>query len=100
MPCRIAYDPKQLAAFCIKWKVKELALFGSVLRDDFRPDSDVDVMVTFEPDAPWSYWEWPLMMDELQVVFGRRIDLVEKRSITNPFRRQSIGRHHEVVYAA
>jgi predicted nucleotidyltransferase len=62
MPARIAYDCEKLAAFCRKWKVRELALFGSVLREDFGPDSDVDVMVTFEPDDPWSYWDWPAMI--------------------------------------
>lgn len=100
MPVQIAYDAEELAAFCRKWKVRELALFGSVLREDFRPDSDVDVLVTFEPDARWSLWDWPDMMDGLKNVFGREIDLVEKGAVRNPFRRHHIMNNHEVVYAA
>lgn len=100
MPARIPYDPSAVAAFCQKWKVTELALFGSVLREDFTADSDVDVMVTFD-DPFWpSLWEWPQMMDELQVIFGRRIDLVEKKSITNPVRHHHIMKSHEVIHAA
>lgn len=100
MPTQINYDPEKLAAFCRKWQVKELALFGSVLREDFGPDSDVDVLVTFEPNDPWSYWDWPDMIGELESIFGRKVDFVEKRSIRNPFRRHEILRSHEVVYAA
>jgi uncharacterized protein len=85
---------------CRKWKVRELALFGSVLRDDFRPDSDVDVLVTFQDDAPWSLWDLLDMRAELQELFGREIDLVEERSLHNPFRRRSILRSKEVIYAA
>ena len=65
MPACISYDKMKLDAFCRKRKVRELALFGSVLRDDSRSDSDVDVLVTFEPNDPWSLWDWPAMMDEL-----------------------------------
>jgi uncharacterized protein len=100
MPARIPFDREALARFCRKWQVRELALFGSVLREDFTPDSDVDVLVTFDPAAPWSLWDWPDMMDELKEIFGREIDLVEKRAVTNPFRRHHIQHHHEVVYAA
>lgn len=100
MPAKIAYDREELTLFCKRWKVHELALFGSVLRDDFGPDSDVDVLVTFEPDAGWSLWDWPTMMDELKGIFGREIDLVEKIAVRNPFRRHHIMKTHEVVYAA
>jgi predicted nucleotidyltransferase len=90
----------QIKAFCAKWKVKEFALFGSVLREDFRPDSDVDVLVTLENDAPWSLYEWVDMIEELKVMFGRDVDLVEKTAIENPFRRHSILNSHKVLYAA
>ena len=100
MSSRIAYDPERLTAFCRKWRVKELALFGSVLRDDFRPDSDVDVLVEFLPNDPWSYWDWPDMMQELEAVFGRKVDLVPKGGLRNPFRRHEILTTREVVYAA
>lgn len=90
----------RIADFCRRWKITEFALFGSVLRDDFGPDSDVDVLVTFVPNAPWSYWEHPIMQAELEEVFGRSVDLVEKRAITNPFRRHRILTTKRVLYAA
>ena len=87
-------------AFCGKWKISEFAFFGSVLREDFGPDSDVDVLVTFAPDSHWSGFDIVDMMDELRVVFGREVDLVEKDAIRNPFRRQAILSSYEVFYAA
>lgn len=100
MPARLTYDRDRIDAFCRKWKVLELALFGSVLRDDFRPDSDVDVLVTFESEAPWSLWDWPAMLDELKAIFGRKVDLVEKSAIKNPWRRHTILNSYEVIHAA
>ncbi len=89
-----------LTAFCRKWKVRELSLFGSVLREDFGPESDVDVLVSFEEGAPWSYWDWPDMLDGLQTIFGRKVDLVEKEALRNPFRRHEILRTRQVLYVA
>jgi uncharacterized protein len=60
----------------------------------------VDVLVQFEPDAPWSLYEWVDMIDELKAMFGREVDLVERAAIRNPFRRRHILDHHQVVYAA
>jgi len=97
---RIPIDQTQIAEFCRKWQITEFALFGSVLRDDFGPDSDVDVLVTFAPDTPWSLLDVVSMIDELKVIFGREVDLVEKGAIRNPFRRHSILSTKEVVYAA
>jgi len=90
----------RIAEFCRKWKVTELSLFGSMLREDFGPESDVDVLVTLAEDAPWSLFEWVDMIDELRVMFGRDVDLVEKSGLRNPFRRHEILRHRKVVYAA
>jgi predicted nucleotidyltransferase len=89
-----------IAEFCRKWRVTELSLFGSVLRDDFGPESDVDVLVSFQPDAPWSLYDWVQMMDELKEIFGREVDLVEREAIRNPIRRRTILGSREVVYAA
>ena len=86
--------------FCRKWMIREFSLFGSVLRDDFRPDSDVDVLVSFEPNDPWSYWDWPDMIDELEAFFGRKVDFVEKEALRNPYRRHEILKKREIVYAA
>jgi predicted nucleotidyltransferase len=90
----------RIDAFCRKWKVKELSLFGSVLRDDFRPDSDVDVLVSFDQDAPWSLYDVVDMEDELREVFGREVDFVMKEGLRNPFRRHEILSTRRVVYVA
>ena len=86
--------------FCRRWKIKEFAFFGSVLREDFRPDSDIDVLVTFEPDGGITFDNRVEMRDELADIFGRQVDLVEKDAIRNPFRRHDILTTKEVVYAA
>jgi hypothetical protein len=90
----------KIRAFCRRWKVTEFALFGSILREDFRPDSDVDVLVSFVPDARWSLWDLTEMQQELEAIFGRSVDLVENGTLRNPFRRQAILSTKEVVYAA
>ena len=100
MNSQLEMKPEQIAAFCRKWKIKELALFGSALREDFSPLSDVDILVTFEPDASWSLFDWPDMMDELKAIFDREIDLVEKAGLRNPYRRHAILTNREVIYAA
>lgn len=95
--------PLPLAAIedlCRKWKIQELALFGSVLREDFSPSSDVDVLVTFDAEAPWSAWDLIGLREELEALLGRKVDLVEKEAVRNPFRRREILKSHQVVYAA
>ena len=99
MTPQIAIDRDRLEAFCRTWKIKEFSLFGSVLRDDFGPDSDVDVLVVFEENAGWDLWDIVDMREELKVLFGRDVDLVEKRALRNPFRRHDILSHHEVIHA-
>jgi len=96
----ITINREQLAAFCRRWKIKELALFGSVLRENFRPDSDIDVLVTFEPDGGITFDNRVEMLDELAAIFGREVDLVERNAIRNQFRRHAILTTKEVVYAA
>ena len=96
----IKIPTEQIASFCHKWKVRELSLFGSVLSHDFRPDSDVDVLVEFEGNAPWSLFDLVDMNEELHLIFGRQVDLVEKAGLRNPFRRHAILNSREVVYAA
>lgn len=90
----------KIADFCRKWKVIEFALFGSVLSKDFRPDSDIDVLVSFSEDVKWSLFDIVRMQNELNEIFGREVDLVEKDAIRNPFRRHSILRSKKVIYAA
>jgi predicted nucleotidyltransferase len=100
MSPRIQIDRERIVEFCRKWNITEFALFGSVLRDDFRPDSDVDVLVTFGPGGGLTFENRVKMLDELSAIFGRKVDLVEKKAIRNPFRRYEILTTKSVVYAA
>ena len=103
MKAKIPIDRDKTAEFCRRWKITEFALFGSVLRDDFRPDSDVDVLVTFAPDAEWSLFDHLDMEEELSVILGRKVDLVSRRAIErsdNWIRRKSILSTAEPIYVA
>jgi predicted nucleotidyltransferase len=91
---------EKIRAFCEKWKVVEFSLFGSVLRDDFRSDSDIDVLLSFEENSTWGLYDLVDMKDELQSIFGRKVDLVEKEAIRNPYRLRSMLAEQEVLYAA
>ncbi|HQO35439.1 MAG TPA: nucleotidyltransferase family protein, partial [bacterium] len=90
MEPRIPIDMDSIKTFCEKWKVKEFYLFGSVLRDDFSPTSDVDVCVRFDESAPWDLFHIVDMMEELKQIFGRKVDLLEADAIRNPYRRKEI----------
>ena len=94
-----AFRP-QIDDFCRRWKINEFSIFGSALRDDFGADSDVDILVTFGPDAQWSLYDWVDMRDELGRIFARPVDLVSKKGLRNPFRRRSILGSRRVIYAA
>ncbi len=90
---QIEIPQAEIEAFCRQWQIVRLELFGSVLRDDFRPDSDVDVLVTFADGAPWSLFDLVDMKEQLQNIFGRSVDILTRRSIEksrNPYRRQAI----------
>jgi len=96
-------NTSQLREFSHRWKIKELALFGSALRGDFRPDSDVDVLVDFEPDARWSLFDLVDMREELMKIFGREVDLVTKRGLMNSrnnLRREAILSSMKVIYGS
>jgi predicted nucleotidyltransferase len=89
-----------LAEFCRRFGLARLALFGSVLRDDFGPDSDVDILLWFKPGFGFSFENTPEIEEELRRLFGRDVDVVELDSIRNPLRRQAIERSYRVVYGA
>lgn len=89
-----------IAEFCRRWSVVEFALFGSVLRSDFGPESDVDVLVTFGSGVLHGVDEHIAMRDELERIFERRVDLVPVTSLRNPFRRQDILSTRKVIYRA
>jgi uncharacterized protein len=89
---------EQIEAFCRKWKIREFALFGSVLRDDFRPDSDVDVLVRFQPDPGHTLFDRVTMEEELTALFGRKVDMVRRDGVGNPFMRWNILTTAQVIY--
>ena len=89
-----------IIAFCQKWKISEFSFFGSILREDFNSKSDIDVLVTFQPQTEYSVLDLGEMQMELSELFGKPVDLVEKSSLVNPFRRKDILQTAEVVYAA
>ena len=90
-----------IADFCRRHGVAELSLFGSVLREDFGPHSDVDVLITLKPGGVMTIDAYLAMRDELSTLFdGREIDLVQEPLLTNPFRRHEILRTRRVMYAA
>ena len=95
---RIQASPAQIAAFCQRWQIIEFALFGSVLRDDFRPDSDIDVLVTFAADSRWSLFDWVDMKEELEALLGRKVGIADKEGLKNPYRRHEILQTHQVIY--
>lgn len=91
---------KQIEGFCSKYGVAEFSLFGSVLRADFDADSDVDVMLQFRPGFGFSFHNTPDIQHDLESIFGRPVDVIEKGRIRNPFRRHAIMNSYKVVYAA
>jgi len=99
----LGIDRAKVAGFCRRWKVRELSLFGSVLSDDFGPDSDVDVLVSFAPDAHPGLFELVRMTEELEKMLGRKVDLVTRPAVEeseNYIRRRHILEHLETVYVA
>ena len=98
---KIEVPEQQIADFCRRWKITELALFGSVLRADFGPESDVDVLISFEPDPPWTLLDQVRMQNELEQILGRPVDLITREGIErsrNQFRRKEILTSAKVVY--
>jgi uncharacterized protein len=89
--------------FCRRWKIRMLAVFGSVLRDDFQPDSDVDLLVSFQPLAGWSLFDHVQMQEELSTLVGRPVDLVSRGAVersSNWIRREAILGTAEAVYVS
>jgi predicted nucleotidyltransferase len=101
---QIPIDYEKIAEFCQRWNITELALFGSVLRDDFQPESsDIDVLVSFAQDAHWTLFDLVDMEEDIQAIFQRKVDLVSRRGIErsqNHLRRQAILTSAKVIYAA
>ena len=103
MNARIDIPPDEITAFCKCWQIAELALFGSVLRDDFGPESDVDVLVRFDPQARPTLFDLAQMQDQLSATLGRKVDLIEREAVErspNHIRRNAILQSAETIYAA
>jgi len=99
----IEIPKEKLAEFCKKWKIREFAFFGSILRDDFRPDSDIDVVVDFEPNVSRTLFDLVSMIDELKEIFGRKVDLLTRSAVEqsrNYIRRKEILSTLEVVHVS
>lgn len=103
---RLGVEPEKIAEFCRKWQIKELALFGSALGDEFRPDSDVDLLVTFQdPHRSFGPWMGELqeMEEELARLFSRPVDFVLRDSVErseNYIRRRAILKDLMLLYVA
>lgn len=96
-------SPAELAAFCKRWKITRLEGFGSVLREDFGPESDVDVLYSFADGAEWTLFEVMEMEEELERLFHRKVDFISRRAIedrANEYLKQELLRHTVELYAA
>lgn len=90
---RIELPKEKIREFCRKWRITEFSLFGSVLREDFGPESDIDVLVSFAPESRWSLFEMVEMQEELKQLVGHEVDLVERKAVEsspNYIRRRHI----------
>ena len=99
MAARLAISPERITAFCDRHGIGELSFFGSVLREDFGPGSDVDVLVEFLPDRAPSFFGLQSMEEELAAMLGRRVDLVSKRGLRGRIRERVLAQR-EVEYVA
>ncbi len=100
---QIKIDRRKLSDFCSKWKIREFSLFGSVLREDFGPKSDVDVLVAFSPEAHWSFFDLVGIKKDLERIVGRDVDFVTRKAIEasrNPIRRKAILSSFVTLHAA
>ena len=100
---KIKLPASRLTDFCRRWQIKELALFGSVLRDDFTDESDIDVLISFMPDADWSLLDTIQLEQEMAAMLNRDVDLISKSAVeksANWIRRQEILDTAQVIYAA
>jgi predicted nucleotidyltransferase len=100
---KFCFSKKKIRRLCQNWDIEELSFFGSVLRDDFREDSDVDVVVSFSPSTEYGFFALSRLQEELESIFGRKVDLVDRAAIENSrnfIRRKEILESLETVYAA
>lgn len=102
-PMNLGIEADRIADFCRRWKINRLAIFGSALREELRPDSDIDLLVTFRSDADWTMFDHFTMEEELSRLFGREVDLISVRAVEenpNPISRREILDSARQIYAA
>jgi predicted nucleotidyltransferase len=102
-PLDLGIEADRIAGLCRRWKISRLAVFGSALRGELRPDSDIDLLVTFGSDADWTMFDHFTMEDELSRLLGREVDLISIRAIEenpNPITRREILDSARQIYAA
>src|SRR5437867_3176625 len=100
---RLGISDAALVEYCRRWKIAELALFGSALREDFGPESDIDLLVTFGEDETWDLFDLVDMQDEMRVLLGSDVDMVERAAVEkseNYIRRRNILNSAERFYAS
>ncbi|MGD1909072.1 MAG: nucleotidyltransferase family protein [Leptolyngbyaceae cyanobacterium] len=100
---RLGLSPEQISNFCQRWQIVEVALFGSVLRSDFRSDSDIDLLISYAPEARKGLVTKAQIKHELEDLCGREVDVVVKKSIQasrNSMRRKEILCSAQVIYVA
>ena len=101
---RLGVELGQIAEICQSYQIIEFGVFGSVLRDDFRVEgddpSDVDVLIVYGPEREASWERWLDLNEELEKLFGRKVDVVQKRLLKNPYRRRNILKTNQIVYRA
>src|SRR2546422_4259216 len=93
----VTIPKERIAEFCQRHRIRWLALFGSVLRDDFRPDSDVDVLIEFEPNRRYTYFTLAQVEEDLSVLLGRKVDVHVPKTL-HPFLRDKVLGQAEALY--
>jgi len=99
----LGIEAEKIADFCRRWKISRLAVFGSMVREELRPDSDIDLLVTFRNDADWTMFDHFTMEEELSRLLGREVDLISMRAVEenpNPITRREILDSARQIYAA
>ena len=102
-PKDIGIEADRIADFCQRWKISRLAVFGSTVREELRPDSDIDLLVTFRSDADWTMFDHFIMEEKLSCLLGREVDLISVRAVEenpNPITRREILDSARQIYAA
>ena len=100
-PARLCVPKKKLAALCRKYGIRKLSLFGSAARGEMTPESDVDLLVEFDPASKTSLWDYPAMQEDFSALFdGRKVEFASPEMLRNPYRRKTILPDLKILYEA